>query len=83
MVVHARGTGSAGLHRTTGLLLLNKGGNCTHVSDTELNFATYAYLVISPDLTDEVGERLIDIDALFSGGFNESAIEMFGEIAPL
>lgn len=53
------------------------------MSDTELKFATYAYLVISPDLTDKVGERLIDIDALFSGSFNESAIEMFGEIAPL
>lgn len=41
------------------------------------------YLVVLPDLANEVAERLIDVDSLLRGGLNEFAAEVLREIATL
>ena len=43
----------------------------------------YAYLVVLPDLTDKVGEGLVDVDALLGRGLDEFAAEVLREVTAL
>ena len=50
-----------------------------HVRESESN----PYLVVPPDLADEIRERLVDIDALLGGRLDEAAVEVLREVATL
>jgi hypothetical protein len=41
------------------------------------------YLVVFSDLANELAEGLVNVDALLGGRFDESAPEVFGEVAAL
>lgn len=41
------------------------------------------YLVVLPDLTNQVGERLVDVNPLLSGSLDKLATEVLGEITAL
>jgi hypothetical protein len=41
------------------------------------------YLVVTPNLTNELAESLVDIDAVLSRGLNKLAIEMFRKVTTL
>jgi hypothetical protein len=41
------------------------------------------YLVVTPNLTDELAESLVDIDAVLSRGLNKLAIEVFRKVTTL
>jgi hypothetical protein len=41
------------------------------------------YLVVAPNLTNELAESLVDIDAVLSRGLNKLAIEMFRKVTTL
>lgn len=41
------------------------------------------YLVVLPNLTNQVGERLVDVNPLLSGSLDKLATEVLGEITAL
>ena len=43
----------------------------------------WTYLIVLPDLADDVVEGVVDVDAGFGGGFDEFAAEGAGEVATL
>ena len=62
----------------TGLLLLHR---LSIYDDAPKSVLTD--LVELPNLPDEIGKRLVDVDALLSGGLDEFAVEVLGEVAAL
>ena len=76
-----RTRGTALLTGTAGLLFLGKilviviGLQHLGIED--------AHLVVLPDLTDEVSERLIDVDTLLSRGLNKLAAKVLCQVTTL
>ena len=80
--VHAGGRRRIGLHaRAASLLLLYTVVSREATSRSERPGATH--LVVPPNLAHEAAERLVDVDALLRGRFDELAAEVLCEVTAL